>query len=771
MPHPAGFRPHRACPAIGSHSAATRHARLGRAVLTVLAILSCVTAAEAASLRGTVVDQAGAAVSRAEIRLLSASRELVTTSGPDGAFSFADLPAGTYRLVVLRPGFRALPREVALAADTALEVDVVLQVSAISETVVVSAAQVEAPLSAAPPSTTVVTGADLAARQVDTLSDAFRTVPGFNVAVSGSRGALTSVFPRGGESDYTLVLLDGLRLNSFGGGFDFATLASASVDRIEIVRGPQSALYGADAIGGLVQVVTRRDGPTRGTVAVEGGSAGTALVSAAAGGRVGGWSWTAGGDGLRSDNWNGERLASGVVVENDDVSRWSGMASGGFASTRGRARAIVHRGSTERGYPGPFGSDPNGTFTGLDTVSRGWNDWLGVGASGDVALSGLRLRGSFGWTDLDSRFESPYGVSTSGTRRTDGRLQLDAPLGGRVSASAGIEALGEEARSTFVTGVAFEPVPITRGMLGAFGEVRLEGVNRYLLTAGLRVERIRRDRLEASPDPFAPRPAFDDDVVVSPNPRLAGSWFVRPPRDRNGWTRLHASAGTGIRPPDAFEIAFTDNPSLRPERSRSIDVGVEHALLGGALVLDATGFANRYDDLIVAVGRSFADASQYRTDNIANARAQGVELAAAYRAARGFELRAGYDWLDTEVLAVDGTNGTAPAPFSPGDPLIRRPRHRGWIDALVTRPRWSAFARVDARGEVADVDPTYGAFGGLVRGPGFGVVHVGAAVRAGAHVEVVARASNLLDRGYEEVVGFPAPGRALTVGVRVAASR
>ncbi|MGH9162613.1 MAG: TonB-dependent receptor domain-containing protein, partial [Vicinamibacteraceae bacterium] len=235
----------------------------------------------------------------------------------------------------------------------------------------------------------------------------------------------------------------------------------------------------------------------------------------------------------------------------------------------------------------------------------------------------------------------------------------------------------------------------------------------------------------------------------------------------DAWTRLRGSAGTGIRPPDAFEIAFTDNPALRPERSRSGDVGIEQGLAGGRLVFDAVLFVNRYDDLIIPVGRSFQDASQFRTDNISNARAHGMELSVATRPSAGLSVRAGYTWLDTAILASDGASGEAPAPFDVGDSLPRRPRHRGFIDILYSVGRLAAFARLDARGEALDVDPTNGAFGGRLPAAGYSVTDAGASVRLWRGVELLGRVTNVFDRDYEEILGFPALGRSLTVGVRV----
>ena len=116
--------------------------------------------------------------------------------------------------------------------------------------------------------------------------------------------------------------------------------------------------------------------------------------------------------------------------------------------------------------------------------------------------------------------------------------------------------------------------------------------------------------------------------MTSVNPKIAVAWFVR--SSGGSFTKVRAAAGTGIRPPDAFEIAFTDNPSLKPERSQSVEGGLDQAFAGGRVTIEATGFYNNYDDLIVAVG-SFEQSSRYRTDNISNARTQGLELAGAFR--------------------------------------------------------------------------------------------------------------------------------------------
>jgi outer membrane receptor protein involved in Fe transport len=251
---------------------------------------------------------------------------------------------------------------------------------------------------------------------------------------------------------------------------------------------------------------------------------------------------------------------------------------------------------------------------------------------------------------------------------------------------------------------------------------------------------------------------------------VSAAFFAPGIAGTGGSLRLHGTAGTGIRAPDALEIAFTDNPGLRPEHSRSIEGGLDHTFLGERLVVGATGFFNRYTDLIVAVGPAIHDASRYRTDNISNARSRGVEVSAAFRGARGLNARGSYTFLSTAILAVDQL-GVAPAPFQVGDPLLRRPRHEAAADVTWTRDRIVVFGRFGARSHTLDVEPSYGTFGGLFENPGFSVLDAGASWRLARSVEVLGRVGNMLDRHYEETFGFPALGRNVMVGVRVAAGR
>jgi outer membrane receptor protein involved in Fe transport len=197
---------------------------------------------------------------------------------------------------------------------------------------------------------------------------------------------------------------------------------------------------------------------------------------------------------------------------------------------------------------------------------------------------------------------------------------------------------------------------------------------------------------------------------------------------------------------------------------------VSHVARGLSAEVQLTAFRNDYDDLIVAVAPAFQDASHFRTDNISNARAQGIEVSAAWRGPWGVTARASYTWLDTAILAVDHA-AAAPPPFEVGDPLVRRPGHQGSLGLTYVQGRWTAFADLGARGHALDIEPNYGAFGGLFTLPGFAVVNAGASVRVHRAVDVFARGMNLFDRTYEETLGYPALQRSGMVGVRVAVGR
>ena len=556
------------------------------------------------------------------------------------------------------------------------------------------------------------------------------------------------------------------------------------VERIEVLRGSQSALYGSDAIGGVIQVITRSGGKPSAQAQIEAGSRDMRRAAAATTGEVNGVRWQAGANYFEDAGFTGT-AANGQSVSNDDGRQTQASGSLGWrhAGAGSDLQASLQYVDGERGSPGAYGSDPAGRFRGVDTVSRGTTKRVG-GAGRWVqpwfgADSRVRQRVEFDAADYDLTFKSRFGTSQGNTHRAHARVQTDVAASGALGFSGGLEWLDESGSSTFITAGTSGMIPVERGVLGLFGEGRWNASDRATITAGLRGERITRDALPGDPLAFTPRPAFPEETLTSVNPKIAASFLLRgdnlnepgsPERLRGGGVRLRGSFGTGIRPPDAFEIAFTDNSGLKPERSKSGEFGVTHTMAGGAVQIDGTAFFNAYRDLIIAVGRTFAGSSRYRTDNISNARARGAEFAAAWRVSTGLDLRGNYTFLDSEILAVNGSS-IAQAPYAVGDALLRRPRHSGSIDASWSHANLSAFTQIQVRGEALDAEPAFGPTGGLYTNPGYAVVNLGGSWRPVKAVEVFARALNLFDRDYEEVMGYPAPGRTAYVGARFAVGR
>jgi outer membrane cobalamin receptor len=757
----------------------SRHFRTGfalaarAAAAAVFALLIGATAAQAETLRGRVVDPEGRVVPGARVTISGVTAApIAVVADATGAFRVDDLPAGaSVEVNAWAPGLAAPPTRLQVSEA---EVELRLAVSAVDESLTVTASYVDTPLSLLGDSVSIFTRADLDARQITTLGDALRLVPGFTVARNGGPGSVTSVFTRGGESDYTMVLVDGVRMNGFGGGLDLSQVAIDGAERVEMVRGPQSALYGSDAIGGVVQVLTSRNGDPRVDALIEGGGREARRAAGSARGSLGGVVGTLSGQYMEDEGYTGVAPADGSTVSNDD-SRISDASLG--LGWRGNAGTDLFGTfqylDSDRGSPGPYGSNPAGNFSGVDRNARSLT-WRRAGAVRLLqplggAASRVRLRAEADVADFDLEYRDEFG-STGETSRGHGRLQADAALTATLSGSAGGEWVGESGRSTYIVSPTGE-VPVDRDVWAGFAEARWQPTARLSLTGGARASRITRAALPANPDGFPPRPAFDDETINAVNPKATAAWTVVPEGGASGTsTKLHAAAGTGIRPPDAFEIAFTDNDGLKPERSTSYEAGVTQTFFAGAMSADATWFHNSYDDLIISVGR-FSSSSRYTTDNIANARARGAELGLTVRPGARFNVRGTYTFLDSEILAVDGTDGEAPSPFVVGDPLLRRPRHQGSVDAVWSAGGVSLFTSAVFRGETLDVEPNFGTFGGLYENDGYTVVNVGGSWTILRRMTLFGRLVNAFDEAYEDTLGYPALGRTAYVGLRIAAGR
>jgi outer membrane receptor protein involved in Fe transport len=268
---------------------------------------------------------------------------------------------------------------------------------------------------------------------------------------------------------------------------------------------------------------------------------------------------------------------------------------------------------------------------------------------------------------------------------------------------------------------------------------------RLFLSAGVRGEFIHTASI---PTDGYSRPFFPAQTISRANPKLAAAYV-------QGRSRWHSSFGTGIRSPAGFDLAYTNNPALKPERTRSFDAGVEQTLFHNRLALDATYFYNRFYDLIVTLGGSLSQLGLYQTGNLANSRAQGAEFAAKLRPARWVFVTGWYTRLKSEILSLNGSANLAPAPFQAGQELLRRPADSGAVVATFTRGKMTADATGYFRGSVLDVEPALGATNGLYQNPGYANVGININYAMGRGLTAYGNLRNILNQHYEEVFGYP----------------
>jgi len=732
----------------------------GRAGLFSVLFLLGVIAARGATIEGRIIDPSGQPVSGALVNLLAGLAPVAgRQSDTQGHFSFEHLSAGDYRLIANVPGLTAPPTSIQVTEGETRSVDLRLALSAVEEHVVVSASLGGALAAQVGSSLSVLGRNDIEERGAQSVLEVLRDVPGVAVSEAGRRGGATGVFIRGGNSNYNLVMIDGIQVNQFGGDFDFAPLPADGVERVEIVRGPQSALYGSNAVTGVINIVTRRgEGPPHFTALAEGGSFTTRRFATGGSGLTRGLSW----------GYNLSRLDSGGVVPNDSFRNQSTFLSLGYSrSPRRQVNFHLFGNANDAGSPGPFGSDPLGVFPGIDLTSRNKQNLFGYqGTYSEQLTPRFRQVVSANVSTNDYFFRTPFGDSYSNNLRGVVNTRSELTIARQDFLVFGFEYNREQAKNTFIADDVNTPFLLPRTSYGYFVENRWNPTRRWVVIAGARVDDIRTHQLP--PDAFGSRPLLPASSITKVNPRLSATYLVREDSGAGCWgaTRLHGSFGTGIRAPSGFELAFTNNPRLKPERSLSFDAGVEQRFLADRAVLDVTYFYNRFKDQIVVLGGSLSDLSSFTSDNLANARARGVEFSVRLRPARSLDLAANYTRLDSAILALDGTT-TTPSPFEVGQPLVRRPRNSGSLNATWSHGRLMLNLNGTWRTQVLDVEPNFGAFGGLFPNKGYFLANTGFAYRLPRGVELYGRLNNFLNRKYEEALGFPALHLNFLTGVRI----
>jgi outer membrane receptor protein involved in Fe transport len=697
----------------------------------------------AAQVKGTVIDPSGAPIPGAQLSVVGrVGVEAQTTASSTGAFELEAVETAGAKLVVTAPGFstRTLPLE--------REVTVRLEIAPQIDSVRVVGSAIDVPASQQGGSVNVISRQEIRQRNQALAIDLLREVPGLAFSQTGATGGVAGLFIRGGYATFNLVEIDGVPVNAFGGNFDFAHIPAEALDRVEVISGPQSAIYGPYANSGAINFVTREaDSPPAIDILAEGGSNYERRFGISGAGRLAGFGIAASASSLATD---GPVANSGY--RNEDLL---------LNVTRHFRRQMLSLhgdfDSNQTGEPGPWGSDPKHTFTGIDTISRSKNNFSDYLAHYQADLGDRVREELFGTFFLNNNgYQSAYGFAFNRDLRAQGEARTIVSLTPHYTAAFGVSDGLEEIRNSYITDADYQTFPIRRRDTAVYLENRWELGGRLFLNAGVRGEFIHTASIP--PDGYS-RPFFPAQTISSANPKLAAAYVW-------GRTRWHSSFGTGIRPPAGFDLAYTNNPALKPERTRSFDAGVEQRLFHDRLALDATYFYNRFYDLIVTLGGSLSQLGLYQTDNIANSRAQGAEFAAKLRPARWVFVTAWYTRLKTEILSLNGSANLAPAPFQAGQELLRRPADSGAVVVTFTRGKVAADLTGYFRGSVLDVEPAFGATNGLYRNPGYANVGININYALGRGLTAYGNLRNALNRHYEEVFGYPSPRLNFVAGMK-----
>ncbi|MFC0218533.1 TonB-dependent receptor plug domain-containing protein [Pseudochelatococcus lubricantis] len=600
--------------------------------------------------------------------------------------------------------------------------------------ITVTATAVPTPVAQVGSAVTVITEQEIARDQRRTLADALATVPGLNMVQTGGPGGQASVFLRGTNANHVKVLVDGVPVNdpsTPNGVFDFSHLATADVARIEVLRGPQSGLYGADALGGVISITTKAGkGPPKAALMLEGGSAGTFNQSASLSGGGERFDYFFSAAHLRTEATPvtpPELVPPGQRINDDFYDNWSFATRLGFAVTDNFRLSVVGRYSdallkntTDGGWPGA----PNAAR------SEQRNQRFVTRAEGVWSLWDGRITNTFGigYANEDRESTEPATAFGPGSvteylgERTIYDWRADVVVAPDHKLILGLQHERER----------FDDASLTASAGNSAGFIEWQGkiFDRLAFAANIRHD-------------------DNDDFGAHTTWRIAPT-FTLPVLE----TRLKASVGTGFKAPTLSQrfmdsrplYNFYGNPDLRPEESTGYDIGFEQPLAGERVLIGATYFHNDIDNLI----NTNTDFTSY--ENVGKATTRGVEAFAAVALTPAVDLRADY----TFTLARDDVARQE---------LLRRPRHKASFTA-----RWQATEKLGLSATAlyvgAWVDGNRDFSIPRLRTSGYATVNVAVDYKAADSTVLFARVDNLFDRRYENPVGFLRPGLGVYAGLR-----
>jgi vitamin B12 transporter len=591
-----------------------------------------------------------------------------------------------------------------------------------AEPIVVSATRFDIPLELSPASVSVINSEDFEQKQIERVSDALREVPGLSVVQTGTAGQLTSVFTRGLRSEHTQVLFDGIPINQgLQGAFNFADLTIDDIDRIEIVRGPQSTLYGPRALAGVIQIFTKQGTGTPGAmVAAEGGSYDTFREWGQSDGKIGDFDYSVGASRLDTDNARPNNNYRNIAAITDVG--WSpneqlrigslftySLSDTGNPNTIFDPRPIDHF-LTERWLIGPH----------IDWKAADWWEHKFIFSyDHERQLNDPNQDGFVGPTRaLFERTQIDY---QNGLRPTSWLTLTSGFFYSRVNAGQErpfvLQIFGPQ--PTFVSDYTEE--------IAGFLQASLTPIENLIFVAGGRFDHFNQ---------------FGGVWTY----RVAGSYKI----DRTN-TTLHSSVATGFSPPSSQDKIFGNNFGLKPERDLGWDIGVRQELWENRVAVGLTYFHN---DLSNAIGSN----GLFQTLNLGAAETQGLEAELRAQPIANLVFTASYTYLEAENTSSKDITQLQ------GARLPRRPCNE--LYASVSYLWWKKLRTVvEAKFINAREELNFG-------GPNFDIedysfVNIAAEYEVNPHLSVFGRVDNLGNEHYSEVFGFPALGRAAYGGVKV----
>ncbi|HET8924319.1 MAG TPA: TonB-dependent receptor [Candidatus Acidoferrum sp.] len=690
-----------------------------------------------ARLSGKITDLSGYGVRNVKItaQLENGSNSSVAsaTSSPDGSYLLV-IPPGRYRVSFSHDSFASREIILDLAAGEARAINLHLELQPLSDSVIVTAQTVPTAAQQTAAPTDVISREVIEQRQAVSLPDLLQFSPGVAIGRTGAEGGTVSIFLNGGNSAFTKVLVDGTPINPPGSAVDFSSLSTENIDKVEIVRGPESAIYGTDAVSGVIQLFTHR-GETRVpafNLYSEGGSYSSARGGADFSGLLGKFDYSGAASYFQTDGQgpNDAFLNRGL----------SGNFGYSFSGTN-ELRLSLRNNTSDAGIPGPTLVAPPDLFQGyaqhIFSANGRWD--FATGSRWRHQLSGTESytrQNSFA-TAPDFPFDSLLKFNRAGFSAQSTYILRS------FNATAGYQYEVENGSVSFVT-----PGHLRRNNQGGYLDFRYSPLPRLSLDFGIRVEA---------------NASFGTRVL----PRVGGSYILRYGKGFFGDTRYRAFYGQGIKEPRFDQTFGTDpcfpgNPNLKPEASKGWTTGFEQKLASDRLRLSADYFYNQFYNIV-----SFALNPQPNPNfcgtyfNTDLAFARGVNFISELRVRKWLFINGNYTYDDTRVLKSE--NAFADPALAPGKPLIRRPLHSGslGLNVYYARINWNFigyFTGVRADSNFVNPEQT--------GNPGYARFDVAASYNLTHGVLLTARATNLFDKQYQDVLGFPALGRDYRFGLR-----